>query len=366
MIKKIGIMTGGGDAPGLNAVIRGVTLAAINVYGWEVVGLRNGFEGLLAGEPGLSLTVAGTHRILKDGGTILGAANRGNPFEMPMPQPDGSIKIEDISDEVIQKFTDLGIEALVMVGGEGSMAIAQQLIQKGMKVVGAPKTIDNDLGGTERTFGFDTALNIAMEALDRLQTTAESHHRVMVLEVMGRHAGWIALHAGVAGGADVILIPEIPFHMDSIAAKIRQVRATGRKHSLVVVAEGAVAQNGEKQFYIAGDGKTEGRLGGIGQMVGAKISEITKAETRVTVLGHIQRGGSPSVLDRWLATRFGVNAVHLIAQEKWGYLVGVKGEDIVAVPIEQAIAHLKQVDPHSEQVQTARQVGISFGDEAVD
>jgi 6-phosphofructokinase 1 len=365
MTKKIGIMTGGGDAPGLNAVIRGATLAAVNVYGWEVVGLRNGFEGLLAGEPGIPLTPARTHNILKDGGTILGAANRGNPFEMPITQSDGSIKVQDISDEVLHRFYSLGIDALLMVGGEGSMAIAQQLIRKGLNVVGAPKTIDNDLGGTERTFGFDTALNIAMEALDRLQTTAESHHRVMVLEVMGRHAGWIALHAGVAGGADVILIPEIPFHMDSIAAKIQQVRAAGRKHSLVVVAEGAVAQNGEKQFYIAGDGKTEGRLGGIGQMVGAKISQTTQAETRVTVLGHIQRGGSPSVLDRWLGTRFGVNAVHLIAQEKWGYLVGVRGEEIVPIPISEAIAHLKQVDPHSEAVQTARHVGISFGDEPI-
>jgi len=361
MSKKIAILTGGGDAPGLNAVIRAATLTAANVYGWQVVGLRNGFEGLLNNEPGINLTVERCHDILNEGGTILGAANRGNPFQMPVPQADGSIDYVDVSDDVVKKLHKLGIDAMIMVGGDGSMKIAQELLEKGVKIVGVPKTIDNDLGGTDRTFGFDTALNIAMDALDRLQTTAESHHRVMVLEVMGRHAGWIALHAGVSGGADIILIPEIPFSLDVVADKVRQIRASGRLYSLVVVAEGAAPQGGEQIFYIPGAGKSEGRLGGMGQYVGQMIADQTGAETRVTVLGHIQRGGSPTVLDRWLGTRFGANAVHLIAQEKWGYLVGLQGNDIIATPITEAVAEPKQVDPLGEPVQTAQGIGISFG-----
>lgn len=362
MIKKIAIMTGGGDAPGLNAVIRAATLTASNVYGWEVIGLRNGFEGLLNDEQGIPLNVEICHEILREGGTILGAANRGNPFHMPVKLPDGTIEERDISDQVIQKIEALGIDAMLMVGGEGSMAIAHDLLKKGIKVVGAPKTIDNDLGGTDRTFGFDTALNIVMEALDRLQTTAESHHRVMVLEVMGRHAGWIALHSGVAGGADVILLPEIHFDIDKVCQKIKQVRASGRTHSLIVVAEGAKPIEGEQLFYIKGHGKDEGRLGGMGHYVGELIGQKIEAEVRVTVLGHIQRGGSPTVLDRWLGTRFGANAVHLMAEGKWGHLVALQGEAITSVPIEEAIAILKQVDPLGEPVRTARDVGISFGD----
>jgi 6-phosphofructokinase 1 len=357
---KIAISTGGGDAPGLNAVIRGFTLTARNVYGWDVVGIRSGFDGLIADEPCIPLDVQRCHAILNEGGTILGAANRGNPFQMPVTLPDGTVTTEDISDRVIENLHKQGIEALVMVGGDGTMTIAQQLIEKGVKIVGVPKTIDNDLGGTERTFGFDTALNIVVEALDRLQTTAESHHRVMVLEVMGRHAGWIALHAGVAGGADLILIPEIPFDMEAVYAKIQKVRQSGRLHSLVVVAEGAHMAGGEKMYYIQGQGKLEGRLGGIGQQVGQLISEKTGAETRVTVLGHIQRGGTPTQLDRWLGTRFGANAAHLIAQDKWGHMVALQGDKIVSLPIKEAIATLKTVDPNSEPVRTARDVGISF------
>jgi 6-phosphofructokinase 1 len=361
-IQKIAIMTGGGDAPGLNAVIRAATLTANNRYGWEVIGLRNGFEGLLNNEPGIPLNVEVCHEILRAGGTILGAANRGNPFHMPVTLPDGTLEERDISDEVVSRMQGLGIDALLMVGGEGSMAIAHQLLTKGVKVVGAPKTIDNDLDGTDRTFGFDTALNIVMDALDRLQTTAESHHRVMVLEVMGRHAGWLALHSGVSGGADVILVPEIPFDIDKVCQKITQVRATGRKHSLIVVAEGAKPHDGQQLFYIKGQGKDEGRLGGMGHFVGELIGNQTQAEVRVTVLGHIQRGGSPTVLDRWLGTRFGANAVHLMAEEKWGHLVAVRGEEITSVPIAEAIAILKQIDPGGEAVRTARDVGISFGD----
>lgn len=363
MIKKIAISTGGGDAPGLNAVIRGVTLTAINVYGWEVVGIRNGFDGILADEDPIPLNIDVCEDILKDGGTILGAANRGNPFQKEVVHPDGSVTYEDLSDKVVENLERHGIDALIMVGGDGTMAIANLLLEKGVKVVGVPKTIDNDLGATDRTFGFDTALNVAMDALDRLQTTAESHHRTMVLEVMGRHAGWIALHAGVTGGADVILIPEIPFDIDIVCQKVSQVREKGRLHSLVVVAEGALPVGGEQAFYIKGDGVTEGRLGGMAQFVGDQIAQKTGAETRVTVLGHIQRGGSPSVLDRWLGTRFGANVLKLIAEGKWGYMVALRGNDIIQVPISEAIAQLKNVDPEGEPVQTARGVGISFGGE---
>lgn len=357
MTKKVAISTGGGDAPGLNAVIRATTLTAINKYGWKVVGIRNGFDGVLAKEPGIPLNEKMVEDILKEGGTILGAANRGNPFHRPVKREDGTTDYIDASGEVIDHLKHMGVDALIMVGGDGTMAIAQQLLEKGMKVVGVPKTIDNDLNGTDRTFGFDTALNIAMEALDRLQTTAESHHRVMVLEVMGRHAGWIALEAGVAGGADIILIPEIPYDIDKITEKVRAIRRSGRLHSLVVVAEGCT-EAGEEEHYID---KEQKRLGGAGDHVGQLIMEKTGAETRVTVLGHIQRGGSPTVYDRWLGTRFGANVLRLIEQKKWGYMVGLRGTEIVDVPIQEAIGTLRRVDPNGEPVQTARNVGISFG-----
>ena len=251
--------------------------------------------------------------------------------------------------------------ALIMAGGDGTMTISDMLHKKGVPVVGVPKTIDNDLAGTDATFGFDTALNIATDALDRLNTTAESHHRVMVLEVMGRHAGWIALHSGVAGGADAILIPEIPFDIDVLCHKVSQLRADGRLHSLIVVAEGAAPVDGKQVFYIKGEGKDEGRLGGIAQRVGMQISECVNAETRVTVLGHIQRGGRPTAFDRWLATRFGANAIRLIAEEKFGYMVGLRGTDMVDIPISEAVQALKRVDPEGEPVRTARGLGISFG-----
>ncbi|MFP4322061.1 MAG: 6-phosphofructokinase [Anaerolineales bacterium] len=360
-MKRIAISTGGGDAPGLNAVIRGATLTSIRRYGWEVVGIRNGFDGIMADEPLIPLTVERVEDILQDGGTILGAANRGNPFEKPISQPDGSIEYEDVSGTVVERIRAAEIDALIMVGGDGTMHIANGLQQKGLKIVGVPKTIDNDLTGTDRTFGFDSALSVATDALDRLRTTAESHHRVMVLEVMGRHAGWIALHAGVAGGADVILLPEIPFDINIVCQKVRQVRESGRLHSLIVVAEGAAPAGGEQLFYIQGDGKDEGRLGGMAHWVGAQVSHITQAETRVTVLGHIQRGGSPTVLDRWLGTRFGANAAHLVAQEHWGEMVALRGNDIVTVPIAQAVEALNQVAPDGEPIRTARDIGISFG-----
>jgi phosphofructokinase-like protein len=360
MSKRVGILTGGGDAPGLNAVIRAVVLAARNCYGWEVVGILEGFDGLYHGLPLVPLHETGVRDLLARGGTILGTANRGSPFAHPVKRPDGTIEYEDVSHEALERMTDLGLDALIVAGGDGTMSIAHKLVGMGGRIVGVPKTIDNDLGHTDTTFGFDTAINTATEALDKLQTTAESHHRVMVLEVMGRDAGWIALHTGVAGGADAILIPEIPFNIEIICQKIRQVQMSGRHYSLIVVAEGAAAVGGAQEFYIKSTAPGSARLGGISYMVGAMLSECVGAEVRVTVLGHLQRGGQPTPHDRWLATRFGVAAVHLVAGEKWGYMVALKGTKMEAVPMSQAV-QMKFVDPQGDIVQLARELGIVFG-----
>ncbi len=360
MTRRIGILTGGGDAPGLNAVIRAVVLTATRRYGWEVVGILQGFDGLYAGLPTIPLTEARVADILSRGGTILGAANRGSPFAFKVENPDGSITHVDVSHEALGRITELGLDALIVVGGNGTMAIAHKLVQMGAPIVGVPKTIDNDLNETDVTFGFDTAIWTATEALDKLQTTAESHHRVMVLEVMGRHAGWIALVAGVAGGADAILIPEIPFDIEVVCDRINHLRVSGRHYSLVVVAEGAVPLGGKQVYSIPSNGLTSGRLGGIGYLVGALLGDRLLAEVRVTVLGHVQRGGQPTARDRWLATRFGSAVVNLVAQERWGCMVALQGTQIVNVPIEQTIA-MKFVDPRGEMVQMARSMGIVFG-----
>ncbi|MGQ9888558.1 MAG: 6-phosphofructokinase [Aggregatilineales bacterium] len=360
MSKRIGILTGGGDAPGLNAVIRAVVLTATRRYGWDVVGILKGFDGLYAGLPTIPLTEARVADILSRGGTILGAANRGSPFALQVENLDGTVSHIDVSHEALGRIAELGLDALIVAGGDGTMAIAHKLVQMGAPIVGVPKTIDNDLNETDVTFGFDTAIWTATEALDKLQTTAESHHRVMVLEVMGRNAGWIALVAGVAGGADAILIPEIPFDIEVVCDRIHRLRVSGRHYSLVVVAEGAAPIGGEQLFYIKGDGLTSGRLGGMGHFVGALLAERIGVEVRVTVLGHVQRGGPPTPRDRWLATRFGSSVVHLIAQERWGYMVALQGTQIVNVPMEQAIT-MKFVDPCGEMVQMARDLGIVFG-----
>lgn len=360
MTRRIGILTGGGDAPGLNAVIRAVVLTATRRYGWEVVGILQGFDGLYAGLPTIPLTEARVADILPCGGTILGAANRGSPFALKVENPDGSVTHVDVSHEALGRIAGLGLDALIVAGGDGTMAIAHRLVQMGAPIVGVPKTIDNDLNETDVTFGFDTAIWTATEALDKLQTTAESHHRVMVLEVMGRHAGWIALVAGVAGGADAILIPEIPFDIEVVCGRIRRLQMSGRHHSLVVVAEGAAPLGGEQVYHIPGSGLSKGRLGGIGHLVGAMLEERLQAEVRVTVLGHVQRGGQPTARDRWLATRFGSAVVNLVAQERWGYIVALQGTQIVNVPIEQALT-MKFVDPRGEMVQMARDMGIVFG-----
>ena len=360
MTKRIGILTGGGDAPGLNAVIRAVVLTAIRCYAWEVVGIRSGFDGLYAGTPGIPLDVEDVRGLLARGGTILGAANRGNPFALRVKQPDGTVTIKDVSQEAIGRMAERGLDALIVAGGDGTMAIAHRLAGLGAPVVGVPKTIDNDLSETDVTFGFNTAINTATEALDKLRTTAESHHRVMVLELMGRHAGWIALKAGVAGGADAILIPEIPFDIEVVCEKIRQLQASGRRFSLVVVAEGAAPVGGSQLYYIEGKNGSEGRLGGMGHNVGSLLAGCVDAEVRVTVLGHLQRGGQPSPRDRWLATRFGSAATHLVAQERWGYMVALQGTEIVTIPLGDAL-HMKRVDPQGEMVQMARDLGIVFG-----
>lgn len=357
MTKRIGVMTGGGDAPGLNAVIRAVVLTATQQYGWEVVGIREGFDGLLARKPTIDLTENMVRDLLARGGTILGAANRGSPFARPVQKPDGTVELIDVSHEAIERLNVLDLQALIVAGGDGTMAIAYKLVQMGAPIVGVPKTIDNDLSATDVTFGFDTAIHTATEALEKLQTTAESHHRVMVLEVMGRDAGWIALFAGIAGGADAILIPEIPFDIHVVCQKIQAIKATGRHYSLIVVAEGAHPVDGAAMYYDASD---QQRLGGMGHYVGGLLTDCVEAEVRVTVLGHLQRGGQPTPRDRWLATAFGVEAAHLVADEAWGMMVGLQGMDIVRVSMEAAI-QMKFVEPDGFWVRTARDLGIVFG-----
>lgn len=360
MTKRIGILTGGGDAPGLNAVIRAVVLAAQKHFGWEVIGIREGFDGLLNALPTLALNETNVRDILGRGGTILGAANRGSPFARRVERPDGTVEHVDVSHEALERLEDLKIDALIVAGGDGTMAIADKLVGMGAKIVGVPKTIDNDLSLTDVTFGFDTAINTATEALDKLQTTAESHHRAMVLEVMGRNAGWIALKAGVAGGADAILIPEIPFDLDAVCGKIKDLQASGRRYSLIVVAEGATPVGGEQAFYISGTGLMDARLGGVGYSVGNALHDCLGVEVRVTVLGHLQRGGQPTPHDRWLATRFGWAAVRAVAEEKWGQMIATRGEDIITVPISAATDN-KTVNPDGDLVQMARDLGIVFG-----
>lgn len=359
-MKRIGILTGGGDAPGLNAVIRSAVITARQQYGWDMIGIREGFDGFINRKPTIDLSVQKVYDLLARGGTILGAANRGNPFARPVEQPDGTIAHEDVSHEALDRMVELGLDGLIVAGGDGTLAIAQRLLDLGVNIVGVPKTIDNDVAATDFTFGFNTAITTATEALEKLQTTAESHHRVMVLEVMGRDAGWIALFAGIAGGADAILIPEIPFDINIICDKIARIKADGRQYSLVVVAEGAKPVDGEQSFYNMGDRELDKRLGGIGYMVGKHLADCNDSEVRVTVLGHVQRGGQPTPRDRLLATGFGASAVHLIHEQKWGYMVALKGTEIVSVPIKEAI-QMKFVSPDSYWVKIARDLGIVFG-----
>ena len=361
-MKKIGVLTGGGDAPGLNAVIRAVVKTAIRSYDCEVIGLRDGYDGFLNPEGIIPLGRESVRGILPRGGTILGTANRGNPFAREVIR-DGKTVIEDTSDEVVTAIKKLDLDGLIVIGGDGTLKISQELFEKGVPVIGVPKTIDNDVGGTEVTFGFDTALKTATEAIDKLHTTAESHHRVMVLELMGRDAGFIALHAGVAGGADVILIPEIPFRYQAIVGKIMRRVESGRHFSILAVSEGAKPLDGEQIFARAGNEIYVPRLGGIGYQVGEYIEANTEQETRVTVLGHIQRGGSPTPFDRWLATRYGAAATRLAAEGKFGQMVSLQNGKIVGIDLKEALAVPKHVNVDGDAVRTARDLGICFGDE---
>jgi ATP-dependent phosphofructokinase / diphosphate-dependent phosphofructokinase len=360
-MKRIAVLTGGGDAPGLNAVIRAVVKTAINEYDCEVLGVVDGYDGFLETKGVFELHLSKVRGILPLGGTILGTANRGNPFARKIIV-DGKEVVDDVSDEIVAAIKALNLDAVIVIGGDGTLHIACELLEKGVPIIGVPKTIDNDVGGTEVTFGFDTALSIASEALDRLHTTAEAHHRVMVLELMGREAGFIALHAGVAGGADVVLIPEIPFHYGSVLKKVQQRVKRGSNFSLVAVSEGACPVGGEAVYARPGDEVFVPRLGGIGQAV-SKYIESQGFESRVTVLGHLQRGGSPTAFDRWLATRYGAAAVRTAAEGKLGRMVALHNGVVVDVDLMEALKTPRRVDLNGDAVRTARGIGISFGDE---
>ena len=358
---RIAISTGGGDAPGLNAVIRAAVLCAIG-RGWEVIGIRKGFAGLLGEDQCVSLTLESVRGIAHLGGTILRTTNRGNPFHYPVRQADGSFTEIDRSDELMQTARNLGIDAIITIGGDGSLAIAQRLHERGMNIIGVPKTIDNDVSGTVTTFGFDTAVNTALEAIDKLHTTAESHDRVIVLEVIGRHAGFIALHSGLAGTADVILIPEIPYDIGKVCDKIMERDRAGRHFSIVVAAEGAFPRGGTESTLgdsLPGQAR---RVGGIADTIAREIQMITGKETRSLVLGHLQRGGQPTGYDRLLAARFGGAAVRAVEEGRWGHMVALQSPHIVTIPISQVLGEVKRVDPNHDTVLTARATGISFGD----
>jgi len=357
-IKRIGILTGGGDAPGLNAVIRAVVKTAWN-NGIGCVGLEDSFDGLLEFDRSRILAPRDVTGILRLGGTILGTLNSGNPFESTVQTSDGPALY---AERVVHMFHKMGLDALVVIGGDGTLAIGHQFCLRGIPLVGVPKTIDNDIVGTTNCFGFDTAVAFATDAIDRLHTTAEAHHRVMVVEVMGRYAGWIALYAGVAGGADAILIPEIPFDLDIVAERLRARDKWGAKFSIVVVAEGAFPRGGQASLIEAANNGHVERLGGIGGEICAGLARLTGKETRSVVLGHLQRGGAPTSFDRVLATRFGGKAVELIVQGQFGTMVAWDPPDIIARRLEDVVGKTKTVPMDIDLLLTARALGVTFGD----
>jgi phosphofructokinase-like protein len=358
---RIAISTGGGDAPGLNAVIRAAVLSALD-RGWHVLGVKKGYAGLLGDDRVIPLTRDEVRGIGHLGGTILGTTTRGNPFSYPVPLPDGTFVESDRSDELLDNARNLGIDAIISIGGDGSLAIAQQLANKGARIVCVPKTIDNDVSGTITSFGFDTAVNTAMEAIDKLHTTAESHDRVIVMEVMGRHSGFIALHSGVAGAAHAILIPEIPYDIDLLCAAIMRRERRGRHFDVVVAAEGAFPKGGSESILGASLPGQAPRLGGVADTLARQIQEKTAKECRSLVLGHLQRGGMPTGYDRLLATRFGGAAVQAVEDGKWGQMVALQSPNIVTIPVADALREPKRVDLRHDLVRTARRVGIAFGD----
>lgn len=359
-IRTIGITTGGGDCPGLNAVIRAAVVCAIRRYNWRVIGIPDGFDGLIQSDLSRcrALGLGDVHGILPRGGTILGTTNRCNPFAYRTIE-NGREVVRDVSDQVIKNAESLGIDALIVVGGDGTQRIGLGLAEKGMRIVGVPKTIDNDLSSTDSTFGFDSAVHVASEAVDRLHTTAESHRRIMLLEVMGRDAGWIALHAGLAGGAHLILIPEIPFSLDGICAFLERRDAEQHSYSIIVIAEGVRLP---PELQAPKPTPSSLAIGTVSSLIGNAIAARTRHEVRVTVLGHTQRGGSPSPFDRVLSTRFGVAAVEMIARGEFTKMVALRGSELCSVPLSEACMRMKAVNPEGELVRTARAIGIGFGD----
>jgi len=357
---KIGVLTGGGDCPGLNAVIRAVVKTAINDYDMEVVGFMDGYEGLIQNRY-RKLTSADVSGILTLGGTILGTSNRADPFKFPVMQEDDYIYL-DRSAEAIQNFERLGLDALIAIGGDGTMAASSGMAKKGLNVIGVPKTIDNDLWGSDQTFGFDTAVATASDAIDKIHTTAQAHHRVMIIEVMGRYAGWLALASGIAGGGDIILIPEIPYHLDVVCDKIKDRNLSGKNFSIIVIGEGAKPEGGDMVVKkIVANSPDTIRLGGISNQLAAQIEGVTKLETRVTILGHLVRGGSPTAFDRILASRFGTSAVRLAAKKSFGRMIALKGIDITSIPIEEVAGKLRKVTPGHPWIRTALSLGTSLG-----
>ncbi len=364
IMKKIVISTGGGDAPGLNAVIYAVVHTCYK-KGWEVFGSRNGYEGFLDVDEMVRLYPRDVEGIYSAGGTILGSTNKGNPFACPVKNLAGEIQIVDLSDKIMRNFNRMGFDCHIAVGGDGSLEIAHKFAEKGMPVVGVPKTIDNDLKITDRTFGFDTAVSTATEALDKLHSTAKSHRRVMVVEVMGRESGWIALYSGISGGADVILLPEIPFDIEAVCEKIADNELRDKQYSIVVAAEGATTVDGLRFNKGKGElGRAEMVLGGVGEWVASEIRKRTEKDTRALVLGHLQRGGSPTTFDRLLALRFGAAAVRLVEEKMFDHMIALVDSKMEAVPIAEAIKGRKKVDLESDKVTTARGIGICLGDEA--
>jgi phosphofructokinase-like protein len=359
---KIAINMGGGDAPGLNAVTEAVALSAIN-RNWDVYGIKNSYQGLLDTDEIIHLTAEKVWHISGTGGTILGTTNKGDPFQMPITNMAGETEIRDVSDKVVENFKRLRFDCLIAVGGDGSLKIAYEFYKKGIPVVGVPKTIDNDLAGTVITFGFDTAVGIATDAIDRLHSTAKSHDRVMVVEVMGRHAGWIALNSGISGEADVILIPEIPFDLEKICDHIMEGELRGQRYAIVVAAEGAKPLGGGIIDKGKGElGRQDVILGGVAEYVAKEVAKRTGKDARHIVLGHLQRGGSPTTFDRLLSLRFGAAAVRMVDERKFGCMVALVPPNLKAVPLEEVIGRTKNVPLDSDVIQTGRDIGICFGD----
>jgi len=359
-VKRIAILTGGGDCPGINAVIRATTKKAILEYGMEVIGIKDGYEGIINNQY-RKLDYDDVSGILTSGGTILGTSNTANPYRYPV-RKGNQLAFEDMSETTLKNVEKLNIDCLVCIGGDGTLDIAHRLSRDGIPIVGIPKTIDNDLRGTDIAFGFDSAVYIATEGIDRVHTTAQSHHRVMIVEVMGRNAGWIALHSGIAGGGDIILLPEIPYDIDIVAEKVKERSKRGKRFSIAAVAEGAKPKGGDIVIQrIVKESSDPIRLGGIGFVLGAQIEERTGIETRTVVMGHLLRGGSPTPFDRVLATRLGTKAVDMIKNKQFGYMVGVKGNSLVKVPLEDVATGPRTVPLNDPLIQAARAVGTCFG-----